>query len=304
MLDEKNFLEMIYDVVDIARVNGNKISTKDVDDYFDDMELSPEQLELVYDYLAKGNITVQGYIPSFNGNSSNDSLQNNAAKNENSNTGDIIDNKSGNVLKGEKKVTETSPYTKEYHKAIKEIQNSEIDIKVLFDRITEDGFGKSMRDEIMTFFLPTVFNFAARYANRGVLTDELIQEGNMALLIAVNELENTWDDMNFNSHTSFEKYIKDAIRTGIIKCIDDEVFEQAELSAAIGKAELVKEAIQFLAKENGTVATLRELSEYTHIPEEELSDIISFTNELKVKDNSERKKINTDDINIEDVSRY
>lgn len=106
----------------------------------------------------------------------------------------------------------------------------------------------------------------------------------MALLIAVNELENTWDDMNFNSHTSFEKYIKDAIRTGIIKCIDDEVFEQAELSAAIGKAELVKEAIQFLAKENGTVATLRELSEYTHIPEEELSDIISFTNELKVKD--------------------
>ena len=61
MLDEKKFLEMIYDVVDIARVNGNKISTKDVDDYFDDMELSPEQLELVYDYLAKGNITVQGY---------------------------------------------------------------------------------------------------------------------------------------------------------------------------------------------------------------------------------------------------
>ena len=100
MLDEKKFLEMIYDVVDIARVNGNKLSTKDVDDYFDDMELSPEQLELVYDYLAKGNITVQGYIPSFNGNSSNDSLQNNVAKNENSNTGDIIDNKSGIVLKG------------------------------------------------------------------------------------------------------------------------------------------------------------------------------------------------------------
>ena len=118
MLDEKKFLEMIYDVVDIARVNGNKISTKDVDDYFDDMELSPEQLELVYDYLTKGNITVQGYIPSFNGNSSNDSLQNNAAKNENSNTGDIIDNKSGNVLKGEKKVTETSPYTKEYKKKV------------------------------------------------------------------------------------------------------------------------------------------------------------------------------------------
>ena len=63
----------------------------------------------------------------------------------------------------------------------------------------------------------------------------------------------------------------------MIGCIDAELEVESGLAAAMGKASLVYEASKQLAESMGKVATLRELSEFTHIPEDEIEDIVKFS---------------------------
>lgn len=47
------------------------------------------------------------------------------------------------------------------------------------------------------------------------------------------------------------------------------------------KISLVHEAKEALAKELGTEPSIRQLAEYTKIPEEEIADIVSLAKEVK-----------------------
>ena len=50
MGSEKEFLEKLKELLDIAAVSGNRITTEEVGAFFEDSELSEEQMLLVYDY--------------------------------------------------------------------------------------------------------------------------------------------------------------------------------------------------------------------------------------------------------------
>lgn len=260
MQDEKKFMQMLRDIVDIARINNNTITTKEVDEYFEEMKLDGKQKEAVYDYLYKGHITVVGYTKLDVGNEKDQ----NKAENKQSNIEiDVIDKESAR--------------TRQYRKSVKELSGGSLELEEIYKRIKASESGETVREDVIRVYLPVVTNIASKYSGKGVASDELIQEGNLALIIAVDELLESKNESVLKSHKAFDGYIRDRIRSSIIGCIDAEVEIEGGIQAALGKAQLVKDAATHLSKELGRVASVYELSEYTHIDEEEIEDIIRFS---------------------------
>ena len=60
MLEKEQFMKLMKDIVDIAKTNGGTITTEDIKSCFADKEFSEEQLNAIYDYMHKNNISVKG----------------------------------------------------------------------------------------------------------------------------------------------------------------------------------------------------------------------------------------------------
>ncbi len=292
MQDEKKFMEMLYDIVGMARVNGNSITTEEVDGYFEELSLNEKQKDAVYDYLCKGHIKVIGYttvsekaaagdVMSEKPASENALYENGvfqkAAPKDNGGAesvgksaafaSDILSDKSG----------PDSPRTKHYRKSVRETAAAGSDLKKVYERVVSGGSDDETEESIINAYLPAVVNFSSRYSGRGVAKDELIQEGNLALILAVKNIMSGLDCSVLKNFSSFDSYIRESIRNGITDHIDSEIGREGELQVVIGKAQLVKDAAAYLSKELGRVASVRELSEYTHIPDDEINDIIRFS---------------------------
>ena len=60
--------------------------------------------------------------------------------------------------------------------------------------------------------------------------------------------------------------------------------EDEEEKAVVGKVALVNEAKKYLATEQGREATVKELSDYTSLPEEELTDLLLLIEKASAKE--------------------
>lgn len=269
MNEQNQFLELLKDIADIAKVNGNTITTNEINEYFSDMELTHDQMELIYDYLCKGHIKVVGHV----------SLQKPVQPlDEEVNTADT-----------HVKVETSSVHSRLYRKSVSEKQSENADeVEEWCRALVEKRATRTIRERIIENYLVVVLNIASKYANRGVQTDELIQEGSLALTLAVNNIIVEDSAVIENASEFCEKYFRECVRKSIIQLVDCEVMKDAELSAALGKAEMVNEAVKQLATNLGRVASLMELSEFTHISEEEIQDIVRFSgNTLSLGDGKE-----------------
>ena len=57
------FRELLSEVKELAERSGGSLTKKDIDLFFASAQLSPEQMELIYDYLRGQGIRVQGTAP-------------------------------------------------------------------------------------------------------------------------------------------------------------------------------------------------------------------------------------------------
>ncbi len=173
-----------------------------------------------------------------------------------------------------------SGYTSSYRKNVKSMETigDERFAEVLKKHVDRRS-SEYERELIIHEYLSMIVNMSAKYANRGVLSDELIQEGNLALVLAVDELrEAAPEDIvnNKNIRAACDTFIRNRIRQCMIEMIDRENNSISEFGAAVAKAGLVYEAAKQLASENGRAASISELSEYTRISINEIEDIIKF----------------------------
>ena len=173
-----------------------------------------------------------------------------------------------------------SDYTSTYRKNVKSRAKTEdVRFNEILKRHINGVSGEYERECIINEYLSMVVNMSVKYANRGVLSDELIQEGNLALVLAVDELCGT-DCETVVNHSNIRDacntFIRNRIRQYMIDIIDEENNKINEFGAAVAKAGLVYEAAKKLASEYGRVASISELSEYTKISVNEIEDIIKF----------------------------
>lgn len=249
MLDKIAFMETLHSVQEVARTSLTPLSKEEIQTYFKDMELTKEQEEMVYQYLLH-------------------------PQEENSSTEEtepeVVEESKKEDSSEEKQV---SPRFQMYLDELGDIPKiSEAQEVVLYERLANGE--EQVIAELSNQWLKKVVEIASEYNVDDVLLDDMVQEGNIGLLMGLQSLLGKKESEPKNA---LEQFVKKAIE----EYVDGESGEGEQENSILAKVSLVHEAKEALAKELGTEPSIRQLAEYTKIPEEEIADIVSLAKEVK-----------------------
>lgn len=165
MLDRNSFMETLRAVAEIRRTSANPLSRETILGYFEGMELTEEQKELIYDYMQ---------LPP------EEQTAETSAEEEEQET---IPEQENTDSDSEEKID----FFQMYLDDIAEIDE-------LSEQELEDSYQKlltgdsAMIGRISETWLRTIAEMAIPFAEQGANLEDVIQEGNMGLLIKLSEL--------------------------------------------------------------------------------------------------------------------
>lgn len=256
MVDRQTFMETLHGVEEIAKTAAKPLTKEQIMEYFQGMELSEEQEQLVYDYIQKQPV-----------------------KEETEDELDVKVEELRSSTEEQKKAEEeflNSAYVKMYMEDIAGIEPlAQGELESLYDALLRGDVEASAL--VVNQYLHQVIELAKRYVLLDVRMEDVIQEGNMALLMAVNEL------LGVEEARDVDACLKEQIQLGMERFIDETLENENWQNAVLARAGLLNEAKQALARELLRVPSLEELSEYTKLSVEEISDIMALVKEKKAR---------------------
>lgn len=134
----------------------------------------------------------------------------------------------------------------------------------------------SALEQISHQWLKRVVAIAEEYENENYFLDDLIQEGNMALLLKLQELA---DESAGEMPEHLEEMLAGDIRRAMEQYMGLEAGEDQQEGNILGRVSLIHEARRLLTEEKGQTPSLEELSEYTKVPAKELENILLLIKE-------------------------
>ncbi len=284
MNDKIVFREMLTEISELAGTKHNKLTVDEIKDFFKKVSLNEEHMELVYSYLEANKVVVEGH-------EQNDNIKLFEVKEEEIGYQEIEENQKENEFIEEPKKesskiqqvdSEENQYLKIYLEELRTLpvisENEKTKLYSL--ALKGDSIAKSKLIEI---YLMKVVEIAKNYVGRGILISDLIQEGNIGLMLAIDGLEELYDD----------KLVDEMLRNGIISSIKSVIEEYEFMNVAkkqiVNKVNFLNEGVKNLEEELGRTVSIGELAKYMEMSEEEISDIIRVSDdEIKVKENEEK----------------
>lgn len=264
---------MLADILEVARVQGNRLKAPEIRKMFGDMELSEEQYEQIFAYLSAYHIKIEGYVDSVT-EYTKAVLQEERTENPRN---DNREEKHGRVRrKGpvqEKsrplQKEEDSVYLKMYLEDLQVISDvTQAESVHLVDKISE---GDSLaKNRFIEGNLRYVVEIADRYRNQGVTLEDLIQEGNIGLMNALENLPELTDKSKWKDFIT--GYVKQSVEASINERKESRDFENKILE----KTKLINDAAKELAEDLGRKADIHELAECTKLSEKEIEDILNM----------------------------
>lgn len=251
----ETFREDLEALLALAAASDFRLSRAQVEGAFENYTLSDEQMEMVYQYLNKNHITVE----------ENDKTR--ATKNRDRQVRPAAGSGPDQVSTSEEdeESEEDSAYYKMYMADLKALppfsKNREAE---LLKRYAAGD--TSVSEQLIEGRLRFAAKTAALYRGQGVLLMDLIQEANMALVMAVSRYEGG----------SFEELILTEIQNAI-----DGALTEAGSAADVGgylasQVNSLMIVTARLAEELGREATLSELAEKMHMPEESVKELVKI----------------------------
>lgn len=143
---------------------------------------------------------------------------------------------------------------------------SDTELSMMYVKLLQGD--ESVISKICDSFMKRVVDIAKEYQSYGI--EDVIQEGNMGLFMALTSL------CGSKQAVDVEAALGMAVREAISNYISDIAGENDIEQSVIGKANLINEAIKLLKQENGKEPTVSELSAYTGLELDELSDILEI----------------------------
>ncbi|QHQ60262.1 hypothetical protein Ana3638_05270 [Anaerocolumna sedimenticola] len=283
MESKDKFQEMLSDILEVARVQGNQLSMNEIKSLFGDMNLNEAQYEHIFAYLAANHISIKGYVATESEYSKALQKENKQAENsdfEPESSQNEDDNKITEKPKNQESHTlkEDSAYLKMYLedlKAIKDITPEE-ENDLMEKILNGESFAKSRYIEGNLHY---VVEIAQEYKNQGLSMEDLIQEGNMGLISSLESV----------SAISEVKQGKEIVTEYIKRFMEAAIEEQKESSSfednIVKKINYIRDAANELAEDLCREANLHELAAYIKMPEEEIADILNIAVESIKLDN-------------------
>lgn len=288
MENQSKLLEMLQEIKAIAASQQNKLTKEEVRKYLGDENLSEDKLQAVYQYLGENNITVEGYefVPVAEKVNKKKAVQETNKKSAKASYDRARAEKSSTVKKASEKTG-----------AVKESRR-DVNMKLYRQEIAQYG-GKLEEEQILGFlngddslkntiienYLQQVVKLAGKYQKRNVPIDEIIAEGNVGLLVAMQIIEQNREEYILSEGSlDTEKFygtLDMEISHAMELYIDDMTASKDWENAMLAKTNLLHEATKYMAEEIGRVPTIEELSEYTKISRDEINDIMGLSVDAK-----------------------
>lgn len=252
MLDKIAFMETLHSVQEVARTSLTPLTKEEIQTYFKDMELTKEQEEMVYQYLLHPQ-------------------EENTPEEE-----AAVETETYEEKENKEEQPETKPVSARFQMYLDELGDipklTKEQEQSLYDRLADGE--EAVIAELSNQWLKKVVEIASAYEVEDVLLDDMVQEGNIGLLMGLQSLLG-------QKEAEPEKVLEQMVRTAIEGYVDEESGEGEQENSILAKVSLVHEAKEVLAKELGAEPSIRQLAEYTKIPEEEIADIVSLAKEVK-----------------------
>ena len=163
MLDRNAFMETLRAVAELGRTSAEPLSKEEILKYFEGMELNEEHLEMIYQYLQ---------LPP--------EVQTAEPEPEEEEEQTIVDDES----------EEENVYFQMYLDDLEKIDEmSEDEMQEAYGKLLSGD--ASVIGAICESWLGTIAQMAIPYAAQGANLEDVIQEGNMGLLLKLSELAGT-----------------------------------------------------------------------------------------------------------------
>ena len=235
MNKELAFAKKLEEIRKLAKEQGNMLSKEQVESAFAEIDIVREQLEPVFAYLKSKNIGI----------------------------GEPVD--LDEVLSREDK-----DYLKEYVESLEELPVLSDGEKRAYamSAMAGDSVGKL---NMINLFLPQVVDIAKLYSGQGVLLEDLIGEGNVALATGVEMLGCLEEPDEVDGMLG--KMIMDAMESYIAENTEA---KKADLQV-VEKVNHISDQAKELAEALQRKITVEELAAETGIDEEEIREAIKFS---------------------------
>jgi len=175
--------------------------------------------------------------------------------------------------------SEEIPYTEEeqsflnqYHKDLKYIKKQpEEALQALYEQAADgvDAAKKTLTEHYMEH----VLEIAKGYAHQGLMIQDLVQEGNLGLMIGVDTLGLKEPELSCESHLDNE------IHNMIRLALDEQAGSRSTEEQVTEKLNKLADSITELTEDLGRQITAEELSMYLDIPMEEIEELLRIAGE-------------------------
>ena len=243
--EQKKFQEKLSELLSYARDHENKVTMKEVRDFFEDFALDEQKVTFVCEYLTMEQVDVADYEPG------------------------VVPEETEKEKKKPEFSEEELRALQQYLDELPETETpSEEETAELYRKAAEgDSLAKSM---LVQLWLPKVIETAKEMHTRDFFLMDLVQEGNVGLLVALESV--------VKAETA-EQAIDAAVRETISDFMEEHRVQKHKDNTVVNKVNRLKDAIEELSDGDDMDFSMAELSAYLDMSVEEIEDILRIAGE-------------------------
>ena len=249
----EQFTEKLAGLVELGKKNKKFLENAQIDSYFKDMKLNSDMMEAIYDYLEQNGIDVLTLA---------------AVADDDEDLDDPIDDETEIAVPDGVSIEDP---VRMYLKEIGKVPLLSADEEIKLAQRMEEG-DEAAKKKLAEANLRLVVSIAKRYVGRGMLFLDLIQEGNLGLIKAVEKFD-------YRKGYKFSTYATWWIRQAITRAIADQA---RTIRIPVHMVETINKLIRVsrqLLQELGREPSPEEIAEEMDIPVERVREILKISQE-------------------------
>ena len=258
------FSEKLVELLELAKKKKNVLEYQEINDFFKDQPLEVDQMEKVFDFLEASGVDVLRITGNDEEMMLDDDLDMDKLDDEEEVELDKID------LSVPEGVSIEDP-VRMYLKEIGKVSLLTADEEIELAKRMEQG-DEAAKKRLAEANLRLVVSIAKRYVGRGMLFLDLIQEGNLGLIKAVEKFD-------YRKGYKFSTYATWWIRQAITRAIADQA---RTIRIPVHMVETINKLIRVsrqLLQELGREPTPEEIAEEMHMSVERVREILKISQE-------------------------
>ena len=258
-MDKAQFAEQLKNLVELGKKKKNVLEYQEINDFFKGITLNNEQMDLIFEYLESNGVDVLRVTE-------DDALLDNEDMHMEEEEVDL-ENIDLSVPEGVSIEDPVRMYLKEIGKVPLLSAEEEIELA----KRMENG-DQAAKKRLAEANLRLVVSIAKRYVGRGMLFLDLIQEGNLGLIKAVEKFD-------YTKGYKFSTYATWWIRQAITRAIADQA---RTIRIPVHMVETINKLIRVsrqLLQELGREPTPEEIAEEMDMPVDRVREILKISQE-------------------------